>query len=626
MAKASPARGAKRALVWLVVLFLALGAAIAGGAMFSNGSWTPKLGLDLEGGTQMILAPQVQGDTTIDEDQLNQAVQIIRQRVDGSGVSEAEIRTQSGKNVIVNMPGVPDDQTRNLIRASANMQFRPVLAGGAGMGAQVATPTGSPAPTLGSDVAPTPAATAPSDQAWITPALQAQFDQLDCSNPETYQTLRDTADPEKAIVSCDPSTMGKYILGPQEIPGTDIASASSGLGTTSQGATLNQWQVNLEFNAEGAEKFKQITERALPFRGPQGSPPDPRNQFAIVLDGAILSAPTINQVIPDGRAQITGNFTEQSAKALADQLRYGALPVSFDIQSENQISPTLGADQLRSGLIAGLIGLILVAIYSLFQYRLLGLVTFASLVVAGILTYQAITLLGWTENYRLTLAGVAGLIVAIGLTADSFIVYFERIRDELREGRGLVSAVETGWKRARRTIIASKAVNLLGAVVLYFVAVGNVQGFAFTLGLTAVADLVVVFLFTHPVLQLLARTKFFGGGHRFSGLDPRTLGAIPLYRGAGRLRTPEDSAESTEEMHDGETVTVGATSAASAGATSSDAARVPGGLRAAATKSGSAAKNRGASREAERRMTIAERRRREALGEKPTKDEGKDAK
>lgn len=239
MAKASPARGAKRALVWLVVLFLALGAAIAGGAMFSNGSWTPKLGLDLEGGTQMILAPQVQGDTTIDEDQLNQAVQIIRQRVDGSGVSEAEIRTQSGKNVIVNMPGVPDDQTRNLIRASANMQFRPVLAGGAGMGAQVATPTGSPAPTLGSDVAPTPAATAPSDQAWITPALQAQFDQLDCSNPETYQTLRETADPEKAIVSCDPSTMGKYILGPQEIPGTDIASASSGLGTTSQGATLN---------------------------------------------------------------------------------------------------------------------------------------------------------------------------------------------------------------------------------------------------------------------------------------------------------------------------------------------------------------------------------------------------
>ena len=182
------------------------------------------------------------------------------------------------------------------------------------------------------------------------------------------------------------------------------------------------------------------------------------------------------------------------------------------------------------------IGLVLVAIYSFLQYRVLGLVTIASLVVAGVLTYLAIVLLGWSDNYRLSLAGIAGIIVAIGLTADSFIVYFERIKDELRAGQSLQQAVELGWVRAQRTITASKAVNLLAAVVLYFVAVGNVRGFAFTLGLTAVADLIVIFMFTHPVMRLLAQTRFFGGGHRWSGLDPSLLGVEPLYKGAGQVR------------------------------------------------------------------------------------------
>jgi preprotein translocase subunit SecD len=292
--------------------------------------------------------------------------------------------------------------------------------------------------------------------------------------------------------------------------------------------------VNIEFNAAGTAAFKNVTERLYGLTGA-------KNQFAIVLDNQVISAPTTNAVIPDGKPQITGSFTEDSARVLSEQLKYGALPISFQIQSEQQISATLGAEQLKMGLLAGLIGLLLVAVYSFFQYRLLGLVTVASLVVAGALTYLAIALLGWTENYRLSLAGVAGLIVAIGQTADSFIVYFERIRDELREGRGLVSAVDNGWKRAKRTVLASKAVNLLAAVVLYFVAVGNVRGFAFTLGLTAVADLLVVFLFTHPVMVLLARTRFFGQGHRLSGLDPRLLGAVPLYRGAGRLRQPGEA-------------------------------------------------------------------------------------
>ncbi len=251
---------------------------------------------------------------------------------------------------------------------------------------------------------------------------------------------------------------------------------------------------------------------------------------------------------------------------MSDQLRYGALPISFEIQSQEQISATLGGDQLRLGLLAGMIGLLLVVVYSLFQYRALGLVTIASLVVAGVLTYLAIAILGWTENYRLSLAGVAGLIVAIGQTADSFIVYFERIRDELREGRGLVSAVENGWKRAKRTVLASKAVNLLAALVLYFVAVGNVRGFAFTLGLTAWLTSWWCSCLRTPMLQVLARTKFFGEGTVSQGF-PRTVSAqFPLYRGAGRLRTPAEK---------------------------------PAVVR---------ARNTGAAAEAERRMTIAERR------------------
>jgi preprotein translocase subunit SecD len=528
MARSRSTSAARRTLIWLGVLFAALTAALAGGVMSGAASWAPKLALDLEGGTQMILAPKVQGGgDQITPEQLNQAVEIIRQRVDGSGVAEAEISTQSGRNVVVSMPGVPDAKTRNLIQASANMEFRPVLVSGAGS----AVPKESRTPK---DQLPKPTAkpTNASDENWVTAALYQEFEAKECLDPAAATEAK-ADDPAKPLVACEPDTATKYILGPVEVPGTDIAAASFGQVRGNQGQSLNQWAVNIEFNAEGTATFKAVTERLFGLTGAQ-------NQFAIVLDGQVISAPTTNAVIPDGKPQITGSFTEESARVLSEQLKYGALPISFEIQSDQQISATLGAEQLKMGLLAGLIGLVLVAVYSFFQYRLLGLVTVASLVVAGGLTYLAIALLGWTENYRLSLAGVAGLIVAIGQTADSFIVYFERIRDELREGKGLVSAVDNGWKRAKRTVLASKAVNLLAAIVLYFVAVGNVRGFAFTLGLTAVADLLVVFLFTHPVMVLLARTRFFGEGHRLSGLDPRLLGAVPLYRGAGRLRQPSE--------------------------------------------------------------------------------------
>jgi preprotein translocase subunit SecD len=552
MARTGPKKSGLRVLVWLGVVLAVLTAVLAGGTIAGHASWAPKLALDLEGGTQMILAPKVEGGSDINEEQLNQAVAIIRQRVDGSGVAEAEISTQSGRNVVVSLPGTPSTATRALIQASADMNFRPVLLNGAG----AAVPTESLTPE---DQLPKPTAEPAnsSDTNWITPELYRQFESLDCDNP---------------LVTCEPATATtpaiKYILGPVEVKGSNIVTSSFQLQQGAQGAVTNEWAVNIQFDDEGTAKFKDVTERLNQFYVAAGGETgtDPKSQFAIVLDDQVISAPRSLAVITDGRPQITGGFTEQTAKALSDQLRFGALPISFEIQSEQQISATLGGEQLRMGLLAGVIGLLLVVVYSLFQYRALGFVTIASLVVAGALTYLAIAILGWTENYRLSLAGVAGLIVAIGQTADSFIVYFERIRDELREGRGLVSAVENGWKRAKRTVLASKAVNLLAALVLYFVAVGNVRGFAFTLGLTAIADLIVVFMFTHPMLQVLARTRFFGEGHRFSGLDPKQLGAVPLYRGAGRLRTPDSK---------------------------------PAVVR---------AKNTGAAAEAERRMTIAERR------------------
>ncbi|OMH37011.1 protein translocase subunit SecD [Tersicoccus sp. Bi-70] len=554
--------GARRTIIWLAVLFIALGAVLTGGALTGQASAAPKLALDLEGGTEMILAPRTQSGTEINEEQLAQAVEIIRQRVDGSGVAEAEISTQSGRNVVVSMPGTPSAQTRELIQASADMTFRPVLQVGDGApvtGANRAKDAALPKPKA----KPTNA----SDTNWITGAVYRAFEAKDC-RPEAAAKQQPPTDPTKPAIACDAATGGKYILGPVEVPGADIQTASFGQTTGANGANTGQWAVNIQFNGPGTDKFRTVTQRLFGLKNAS-----PRDQFAIVLDGRVLSAPTTQAVITDGKPQITGNFTQESAKALSEQLKYGALPISFEIQSEQQISATLGSQQLMMGIIAGLIGLALVCVYSLFQYRLLGFVTIASLVVAGVLTWLAIAILGWTANYRLSLAGVAGLIVAIGQTADSFIVYFERIRDELREGRSVISAVDHGWKRAKRTVLASKAVNLLAAVVLYFVAVGNVRGFAFTLGLTAVADLIVVFMFTHPTMVLLARTRFFGGGHRWSGLDPERLGAVPFYRGAGRFREPV---------------------LAGVGAGSSTVARK--------------GRNAGAGREAERRMTIAERR------------------
>jgi preprotein translocase subunit SecD len=529
VAKTSSNRAAWRPLIWLLVLIIGLIGANGAGVLWGGASWTPKLALDLEGGTQIVLTPTLQSGETVSEDQLSQAVAIIRQRIDAAGVSESEINTQGSNNIVVSIPGQPDDQTLARIQASAKLDFRPVLVAGAPSSEQVGADGATITPVYDPNLPNTPsiAPSNGSDLNWITPELESRFLAFTCGS-EASQTVN-SAPADEPLVTCDDTNTAKFILGPVELSGSDISDASAGLITTQTGSSTGQWAVNLVFNGAGTAKFADITARLNALTGSQ-------NQFAIVLDGKVISAPATKAVITDGKPQISGGFTQDSAKTLADQLKYGALPIGFEVQSSDTISATLGTTQLQSGLLAGLIGLILVVVYSLFQYRALGLVTVFSLAVAAVITYLIVTLLSWREGYRLSLAGVAGLIVAIGITADSFIVYFERIRDELRDGRGLESAVENGWRRAIRTIIASDAVNFLAAGVLFVLAVGNVRGFALTLGLTTIVDLIVVSMFTHPVLRLMGRTNFFAGGHPISGLDPTALGAV--YRGRAQFAAP----------------------------------------------------------------------------------------
>ncbi|MBW4041446.1 MAG: protein translocase subunit SecD [Acidobacteria bacterium] len=529
----TPQRHARRALVGLVVVILAgialnfVGVLTAPGTTFAvkSESLLPKLGLDLEGGTQIILHAATNSGAPATNDQLQQSVAIIRQRATAGGSPDAQINVASGGNIVVSLPGTPSQATINSVRQAARMDFRAVLltsaaaSSSAGSSAKPYTP---PA-TLGNTPSAKP--TNGSDLAQVTPYLQNLYDNYNCAASNDPGK----ADPTKPLVTCSTDGSVKYLLGPVEVPGTDIADAQAGLATTSQGATTGQWVVNLTFNGKGTTEFATISQRLVALTGAQ-------NQFAILLDGKVIEAPTMNAAITNGKAQISGSFTDASAKQLASQLKFGALPVNFGVQSQQTISATLGSSQLVAGLIAGLIGLILVFVYALVQYRALASVVLASLGTSAVLTFIVLDFLSWREGYRLSLAGVTGIIVSIGITADSFIVYFERIRDELREGKSLEGAVEAGWRRARRTVLASDAVNLLAAGVLFVLAIGDVQGFALTLGLSTIIDVLVVTLFTHPILQLLARRPFFAEGHAFSGLDPRALGAV--YRGRAQFREP----------------------------------------------------------------------------------------
>lgn len=592
---ASHKRRPVRALVTLTVAILAACAALAIGHFVKGVSPYPDLALDLKGGTQLILTPTPtsEGQREITEEDITQAISIIRNRIDASGVSESEISSMGSSNIMVSIPGTPSQEQLDLIRSSSQMNFRPVLRigpaqdtlrnqqqpqvdnpqlgeqSGAQSGEQSGAQSGEQSGAAAADTAQsgvhstvldeatargaadedgdgvlsdTPAKTPEnaSDLAWITEQVNYDFLTLDCSASADVKRVEGPAD--KPYAACDDSGQIKYILGPVAVPGSDLTSATAAIARNNNGQSTGQWIVSLQFNNDGAEKFKDTSTILYGYHDsdPQGSSfrgsPD-RNSFAVVLDGTVITAPTMQAIITNGEAQISGNFTAQSATALANQLQFGSLPLNFEVESEQQISATIGTDHLTIGLWAALIGFLLVIFYLIWQYRGLAIISAGSLVIASVITYLVITLLSWAMGYRLSLAGVAGLIMAIGVTTDSFIVYFERVRDEVRDGRPLRAAVEEGWDRAKRTILVSDAVNLVAAVVLYLLAVGGVQGFAFTLGITTVIDIAVIFLFTHPMMELLIRTRFFGEGHKLSGLDPEHLGAKNslVYAGRGRV-------------------------------------------------------------------------------------------
>lgn len=580
MAASGPVRHARRSLIWLGVIILALVGTLAAGIVWGGATITPKLALDLEGGTEIILSAETENGQDPSADQMKQAQSIMRQRVDAGGVSEAEITTQGSRNIVIGIPGEATSEQLERIRASAKLEFRRVWRTASAYATSTTTAGTTEGLTdldgLSDEQAAARAeaaqeiidqydsyvcvtATTSSDATSTDDSTDDSTDESSDSDDSSSDVQYTTADPVPSTssvtvgdisvdasdlpkIACDTSSGEKLLLAPVDrldnkadgalLDGEQLTDATAGQETGTNGTVTNNWVVNIEFNSVGTEMFKTVTTDLT-------SQSEPVNRFAVVLDGQVIVAPTSQAVISDGKAQISGSFDKDSSKSLADQLKYGALPISFDVQSQNKITPTLGQQQLVGGLIAGLIGLLLVVVYSIFQYRALGLVTVFSLLIAAVITYLLVTLMSWQEGYRLSLAGITGLIVAIGITADSFIVYFERIRDELRDGYTLIPAVESGWRRALRTILASDGVNFLAAIVLYILAVGSVQGFAFTLGLTTIVDLLVVVLFTHPIMQLLATTRFFGEGHHFSGLSPRILGAA--YRGRGSFRTPGET-------------------------------------------------------------------------------------
>ncbi len=487
-----------RALRTITILLLSIVAFT--GVAFAIGATTFKLGLDLQGGTSVTLQPRIEAGAngSVTSESIDQAVAIIRQRVNSLGVAESEVAAQgtgANRQIVISVPGETGRRIVDLVGQTAELRFRPVLVEGAANATSVST-----------DPASLPAG--------VTPELSAQFASLDCTLPQNRQGASG-GNETQAVVSCDRAGIAKYILAPAEVLGKQVTKATSLIDP--QGAS--GWYVTLDFDGEGTSKFGAMTSRLT-------SLPAPQNQAAIVLDGLVYSAPRINEAINTGTAQITGNFSQADAQDLANVLKYGALPLAFDRGEVQQVSPTLGAEQLRGGLIAGILGLLLVFIYSIAYYRGLGVVSVSSLLVATIMTLLSFLLLGEWIGFTLTLAGIAGAIVAIGITADSFIVYFERVRDEIREGKSIKSAVETGWIRARRTVVVADIVSMIAAVMLYFFAVGGVRGFAFTLGLTTIIDLIVVFFFTKPLVTYLAKFSFFNEGHSLSGFSSKSTGLV----------------------------------------------------------------------------------------------------
>ena len=609
-----------RALAVLAAVIVVLFLAIAGSNIGSPGQWGKDfkihLGLDLTSGTTVALkaqAPKGVSSAKFASD-MTTAKNIMANRVNGAGFTEAQVQQQGSDIINVAVPGAGSQKVVNLVGTTALLLFRQVILQAPNTGATTPTPTpsvsGSASPTPSASASPTASASASSsaksgalgqlgkrasggakemagrsrslaaahakasatpsasasasasagatpsasasaspsaagssgvstvagasgDPGLVSASVKVQFNKLNCADKNWKQQVGYTAQQYNnaniQTVSCG-SLNGvpyKFVLDKAHVLGKDVTSAS---GT--QNTSNVYWQTNLNFNSAGGNAFGTITEQMFSKYGVNSV----QDELAVVLDGNVISFPVIQGAITGGSAQITGSFSQGQATLLANQLSYGALPLTFTKESVQSISPSLGSAQLRAGLIAGAIGLFLVVLYCLLYYRGLAVVAVSSLIIASVLVYEMVVLLGKYQNFTLELSGVAGLIVAIGITADSFVVFFERLRDEVRDGRTLRTAVERGWKRARRTVLVSDTVSFLAAALLWYFSIGEVKGFAFTLGLTTVIDVVVVFLFTKPMITLLARTKFFGQGHRFSGLDPARLGARTPWRSSRTTR------------------------------------------------------------------------------------------
>ncbi|PRX46148.1 preprotein translocase subunit SecD [Prauserella shujinwangii] len=576
-----------------LAFFVAIVAALYALVFFTgDGKPTPKLGIDLQGGTRVTLTARTPDGSDPTREQLSQARQIIETRVNGIGVSGAEV-VLDGDNVVITVPGEEGEQAKSLGR-TAKLGFRKVItavpagqpqggqqqgeqqgghdpstapsaepsqsgepdgtsgdggdsaATGGGGGAAGAAPaqgsgggqddngTDGTGDTGGSgnvqdeiaeqiqaakEVRQNPALVPqnPNDQAAVAAAQQAQQQALAALNCAAQDPLVGNDDPKLPLVTCNEDGTEKYVLGPVFLEGTQIADATSGYNDQ-RGAFV----VNLNFKSEGADIWADFTSNNI------------NERAAFVLDTKVVSAPNITVAIPDGRTEITGQFNQAEAKELADVLKYGSLPLSFSSSDATTVSATLGLASLEAGLIAGAIGIALVFLYCLFYYRMLGVLTVLSLILSGAIVYAVLVLLGRWIGFTLDLAGVAGFIVAIGVTADSFVVYFERLKDEMREGRTFRSAVPRGWVRARRTILASDAILFLAAAVLYALAVGEVKGFAFTLGMSTVLDLIVVFLVTHPLVAIVAKSKRLSSP-RLSGLGAVQKLGEQRRRATGRV-------------------------------------------------------------------------------------------
>ncbi|NKT42617.1 protein translocase subunit SecD [Rhodococcus hoagii] len=519
-----------------LAVFTALVAALYALVFFTGDkSPTPELGIDLQGGTRVTLTARTPDGSTPSQDSLRQAQQIIETRVNGLGVSGSEV-VIDGDNLVITVPGDDSSQARSLGQ-TARLYIRPVVGSqaAAAPGAQPApatqapttpapAPTGpaatpdvqerpfpaqdptepaepspspAPAPAPGEPVPGSPeAAAAEIAKAKETrqsedPAVQQQaMATLDCSAPDP---LQGNDDPNLPLVACSTDGTTVYLLAPSIIDGQEISDASSGYNTQQ-----SRYEVSLSFKSSGSSTWAQFTAANI------------GKQAAFTLDSKVVSAPVVQGATPAGSStSITGQFNQTQAQELANTLKYGSLPLSFQASEAETVSATLGLASLEAGLIAGAVGLVLVLVYCLVYYRMLGVLTALSLVLSGLMVYAVMVLLGRYIGFTLDLAGIAGLIIGIGMTADSFVVFFERIKDEMREGRSFRSAVPRGWARARRTILSGNAVSFIAAAVLYVLAVGQVRGFAFTLGLTTILDVVVVFLVTWPLVYMASKSRFW---------------------------------------------------------------------------------------------------------------------